>query len=351
MVELVNEVDVTLIEASVSDEMVAMAAWVSHDQDNEERLKEVGRIRKLIHFLYSNKHMSPFEHGHLTFKIDAPLFVAREFFRHRTASYNEVSGRYTKMKPRFYASTIARVQKGKPGDYYFEDGDSDATAIYLQTKRKDVKRAWRTYTQRIDAGIALEQAREELPLSLMTQWYVTMNPRNLMQFLTLRNEKHALKEIQDVAVKMEAIFAEKMPITYEAYAKQREKDSNPIIKVVSNPKDLEQIEYWKQAYADLRDSKDEYAQELSDKITKLREERDDITAKYNARFVAEKEVDVDDTPNTDSVNDRHNGGYIVTGPTAKPGEVYARMSDRSVEEIAKQVRDTLERLQARRPQR
>lgn len=214
----------TLVEASASDEMVAMAAWVSHDRDSEERLSDSNGIRKLINFLYRQKHLSPFEHGHFTFKVDVPLFVAREFHRHRTMSYNEVSGRYTLMKPRFYAGDDTRVQHGKAGDYYFEPGSQEQTALYLKSKERVLKVAWEEYQHRLDAGIAKEQAREDLPLSLMTQFYATTNPRNLMQFLMLRNEKHALKEIQMVAVEMEKHLALTMPATYKAFSKYRRRE-------------------------------------------------------------------------------------------------------------------------------
>lgn len=228
-IELVNEVGVKLISAHASDDMVAMAAWVSHDADSEARLDDRNRVEKLIAFLYRNRHMSPFEHGQFIFKVDVPLFVAREFMRHRTASYNEVSGRYTVMKPRFYVGGTARVQKGKPGDYFFEAGTDDQTAFYLRSKERSVQAAWDEYESRIAMGIAKEQAREDLPLSLMTQFYVTMNPRNLMHFLSLRNDTHALKEIRDVAVRMEEIFADAMPFTYEAYRVERERQENPVI--------------------------------------------------------------------------------------------------------------------------
>lgn len=217
LVEYVSTPSVSLVDASMSDEMVAMAAWVSHDQDSEERLEHPERVRKLIKFLYDNKHMSPFEHGHMTVKVDVPLFVAREWHRHRTQSYNEVSGRYTEMKPRFYLGDRARVQKGKPGAYYFEDGTDDQTAIYIASKARVVEVAWEEYERRLAAGIAKEQAREDLPLSLMTQFYATANPRNWMQFLTLRTDKHALKEIRDVATQVEDLFARQMPLTYDAY--------------------------------------------------------------------------------------------------------------------------------------
>lgn len=215
--EFVSKPTASLVDASASDNMVAMAAWVSHDADSEERLEHPERVAKLIKFLYTNKHLSPFEHGHITFKVDVPLFVAREWHRHRTQSYNEVSGRYTEMKPRFFRGTKARVQKGKPGAYFFEDGDDELTAIYLKSKERIVKVAWEEYQLRLAAGMAKEQAREDLPLSLMTQFYATANPRNWLQFLTLRTEKTALKEIREVAAQVEEQFANIMPLTYDAY--------------------------------------------------------------------------------------------------------------------------------------
>lgn len=223
MIEFVSETDVRLVGSLASDNDVAMAAWVSHDLDNEERLEHPERVKKLINFLYANKHLSPFEHGIFKFKVDVPLFVAREFHRHRTFSYNEVSGRYTDMKPRFWKGKVARVQDGKPGDYFFYEGSPEQTAIYMREKEIMCKAAWDSYQRRLAAGIAKEQAREDLPLSLMTQFYATCNPRNLMQFLTLRNEKHALKEIQGVAVQMEKHLEELMPYTYEAYRSARDK--------------------------------------------------------------------------------------------------------------------------------
>lgn len=260
-VKLVSNVGVKLINTNASDDMVAMAAWVSHDADEEARLEDRDKVGGLINFLYRNRHMSPFEHGQFIFKIDVPLFVAREFHRHRTFSYNEVSGRYTQMKPRFYVGDTARVQHGKPGDYYFEDGTKEQTALYLQSKRKAVQAAWDTYEARLESGMAKEQAREDLPLSLMTQFYATVNPRNLMAFLTLRNDKHALKEIRDVAVKMEEILAQTMPLTYAAYKAEQERLANPqrvingdlLVKHRAELNNLElEVVKWKKAYDTLK---------------------------------------------------------------------------------------------------
>lgn len=216
-IEFVNETSVELIHHNVSDDMIAMAAWVSHDIDNESRLNSRERVAGLINFLMREKHMSPFEHNSLTVKVDVPLFVRSEWHRHRTMSYNEVSGRYTQLKPRFWVGDQTRVQKGKPGDYYFEAAGKDATAIYLTSKKTAVETAWNEYRRRLEAGIAKEQAREDLPLSLMTQFYATANLRNWFQFLTLRNEPHALKEIQMAAQQVEDIIKDVAPLAYAAY--------------------------------------------------------------------------------------------------------------------------------------
>lgn len=227
--EFVTECGVTLVDAMASDNMVAMAAWVSNGGDDEARLEDQKKVKGLINFLYKNKHMSPFEHGQFIFKVDVPLFVAREFQRHRTFSYNEVSGRYTQMAPRLYLAPRERplIQEGKMGAYTFVRGSDDQYALYLREKQVSASEDITRYERLLEAGIAKEVARTELPLSLMTQFYATCNPRNLMQFLTLRNDKHALKEIRDVAVKMEKVLQEHMPYTYEAYRTARDEEQNP----------------------------------------------------------------------------------------------------------------------------
>src|SRR5690606_17204941 len=107
---------VELIKTNACDEDVAHAAWVSNFGD-EARDRDTSRIAGLINFLYRERHMSPFEHGSFTFFVDTPIFVAREFMRHRTASYNETSGRYKELEPRFYMAPDDRplVQEGKVG--------------------------------------------------------------------------------------------------------------------------------------------------------------------------------------------------------------------------------------------
>ena len=168
--------------------------------------------------------MSPFEHGSFTFFVDTPIFVAREFMRHRTWSYNEASGRYKLLEGRFYLPRLTRplVQKGKVGSYTFGKGDPSQSKALNFFTRKAYRVSWLAYRSMVRVGIAKEVARNVLPVGIMTQFYATANPRNVMQFLILRNDKHALYEIREVAEKIEAEFAKAMPLTYAAFNEQRQ---------------------------------------------------------------------------------------------------------------------------------
>lgn len=223
--ELVEKTTAKLIlPTTASDDMVAMAAWVSFDRDSEERLQDRDRMKGLINFLMREKHMSPFEHGSFTFKIDCPLYVAREFHRHRTMSYNEVSGRYTKMNYRFMTISDERplVQQGKAGQYVFVPGSKEQQDEVRDSDRRVAEFLIAEYERLLAKGIAKEVARTRLPLSMMTQFYATVNPRNLMQFLELRTTEQALYEIRDVAKQMEGALASFMPMTYAAWKKRQE---------------------------------------------------------------------------------------------------------------------------------
>lgn len=217
-IEFTSEVFAHLIKCNATDLDVARAAWVSQ-AGADAREKENGRVPGLIKFLYNNRHMSPFEHGSFTFMIECPLFVAREFHRHRTQSYNEVSARYTEMKPKFYVPTDERalVQEGKVGSYTFFRGNETQHDLVVRHIEKQSVSAWCSYKDMLAAGIAKEVARMVLPLNLYTAFYATVNPRNLMQFLDLRTDETALFEIRAVASQMETHLAAEMPLTYAAW--------------------------------------------------------------------------------------------------------------------------------------
>lgn len=219
-IEFVDHSTVTLYRASASDLDAARAAWVSQSADAHEKEAEEGRVARLIEFLLRNKHTSPFEHGQFTFVVHTPLFVAREFMRHRTMSYNEVSGRYTELDPEFYVpNPEARPlqQTGKVGAYKFEPGNTSHQLTVNLHHTVASTYAWELYQSQLGQGIAKEVARMVLPLNLMTTFWATCSPLNLMRFLDLRTDPTALYEIRDVASQMEAHLAEAMPLTYAAW--------------------------------------------------------------------------------------------------------------------------------------
>lgn len=254
--EFITSSRVELIKTNASDIDVARAAWVSN-YGEDAREKDADRIDGLIKYLYANRHMSPFEHGSFTFFVDVPLFVAREFHRHRTFSYNEVSGRYSELKPRFYIPAPERplIQSGKVGAYNFTEGTFGQYARVKNTLERNAKAAWSNYLWLLENDIAREVARDVLPLNLMTQFYATVNPRNLMQFLDLRNDTQALYEIREVAVQMQGYFSETMPITYNAYRAGKDRANTD----------------WQKLYEDERAK----AQELIGRLNRMQDDRYD----------------------------------------------------------------------------
>jgi thymidylate synthase (FAD) len=226
-----SDMTVELVRASAADSDVLFAARVSTQGEKTLDAAAAGttasdRDRGLINYLMRDRHGSPFEHNSMTFYVQAPIFVFREFMRHRIASYNEESGRYREMRPVFYVPGTDRnlVQQGKPGAYDFVPGTPEQTATAQWEAREIATQAYASYQRMLDAGIAREVARIVLPLSLFSSMYVTMNARSLMNFLSLRTKREGSqfpsfpqREIEMVAEKMEQHFAELMPLTYAAF--------------------------------------------------------------------------------------------------------------------------------------
>jgi thymidylate synthase (FAD) len=176
------------------------------------------RDEGLIRFLIRERHGSPFEHGYFRFLVKAPIFVVREHHRHRAGhSYNEFSGRYSKMEAEFYVADFVRTQVGKPGAYTFEPVSPtirEAARIEIEAA---AKQAFAAYERMLDLGIAKEVARTVLPLSMYTKYYWSCNPRSLMHFCSLRNSEHAQFEIREYAKAAESFLAQAMPVTHAAF--------------------------------------------------------------------------------------------------------------------------------------
>ncbi len=230
-IEFRSDVTVELVRSSAHDSDVLFAARVS--TQGEKTLDKAAsgaeatdRDRGLINYLMRDRHGSPFEHNSMTFYVQAPIFVFREFMRHRMASYNEESGRYRELRPVFYVPGPERnlVQVGKPGAYEFLPGSPEQTALVGDEVRAVATAAYESYQRMLDAGVAREVARIVLPLTIYSSMYVTVNARSLMNFLSLRTKHEEStfpsfpqREIEMCAEKMEGLWKDLMPLTHSAF--------------------------------------------------------------------------------------------------------------------------------------
>jgi thymidylate synthase (FAD) len=173
----------------------------------------------LIGFLMRERHGTPFEHNAFRFHVRCPIFVAREWMRHRTNSFNEFSLRYAKATDDFYVPEPedVRTQVGKPGAYSFEPVDEELAQRTREELQEVYDHAYAAYERLVEAGVARELARSVLPVGAYTQFFWTVNARSLMNFLSLRNAPAAQLEIRRYAEAVEAFFAAKMPVTHAAF--------------------------------------------------------------------------------------------------------------------------------------
>ena len=224
-----SDVTAELVRSQASDADVVWAARVSTvgEQSRAAFDEDPARSEGLIRYLMRNRHGTPFEHNSLTFYIQAPIFVFREFHRHRIGwSYNEESGRYRRLAPVFYLPDDDRplLQTGKAGHYEFTPGSPEQHAVVVDETRRSVTVAYDAYARMLDAGVAREVARGVLPVATYSSMYATCNARSLMAFLSLRVQApDALfpsapqREIHMVATQLETQFAQLMPITHRAF--------------------------------------------------------------------------------------------------------------------------------------
>jgi thymidylate synthase (FAD) len=205
------------LDAAMADDLsVVNAARVSFAQHTDE-LGE--RDQGLIRFLMRERHGTPFEHNAFRFHVKCPIFVCREWQRHRIGSFNEWSARYSQLEPEFYlpAAEDVRTQVGKPGAYTFEQVDGALAESVRDSQRAVYEQAYATYQELIEQGIAKEIARNVLPVAIYTQFYWTINARSLMNFVSLRNAQTAQREIRRYADAVERLFARHMPVTHAAF--------------------------------------------------------------------------------------------------------------------------------------
>jgi thymidylate synthase (FAD) len=216
MIHVLDHGFVRLDDAMATDLSVVNGARVSFARRKEEMDDS---DEGLIRFLMRDRHGTPFEHNSFRFHIRTPIFVAREWFRHRIGSFNEFSMRYAKATDEFYvpAPEDVRTQVGKPGSYSFDEVSPEIAEQTREELQAVYETAYDTYQRLVELGVARELARCVLPVGAYTEFYWTVNARSLMNFISLRAAETAQREIRRYAEACEIFLAEKMPITHAAF--------------------------------------------------------------------------------------------------------------------------------------
>lgn len=226
---MTDEIDVRLIDFMGSDRRAIDMARVSvkEFEDIERTLGKTDPV-KLLNSLMSGRHGVPFEHCVFTFYAEVPISTARQWVKHRMSSLNEKSGRYGKLLPKFYSPGVDRpmINEGSKMHPKMVAPSSTQLQVVQNANLEIAQKAWDLYEFQLKYGIAEEMARNVLPVSIYTQFVWTVNARSLMNFLERRIEapdariqSHPQWEIQLGAKKMEDVFAEKMPISHEAFVR------------------------------------------------------------------------------------------------------------------------------------
>lgn len=206
---------VRLVDVMGDDSSSVQAARISYG----EGTKSVREDNSLTNYLLRNNHTSPFEMVEFKFHIKLPIFLARQWVRHRMASMNEISARYSEMKDEFWLPKPEdlRTQDSKNKQAGSRKLPQEAAKQAVELINEANKESYERYKDLLDLGVCREQARTILPVSLYTEFYWKIDGHNLMRFLKLRGDLHAQKEIQDYAVAMENIFQSRFPNVFDAY--------------------------------------------------------------------------------------------------------------------------------------
>lgn len=204
--KVLDKGNVELIDFIGDEKRIVEVARISYGKEDETDEQTVDRI---LDILLNNGHYSPFEHVSFTFKVKAPIFVARQWLRHRTGSYNEQSRRYTKNDWEYYIPELNLLPNSKIDNKHIQ-------------KRIDsiMKLEIREYEELLNYGVKPEIARSIMGTGFYTTFYFSMDLRNLLHFLELRTEEHAQKEIQEYANAIELLVDEKLPIFMKKWRKK-----------------------------------------------------------------------------------------------------------------------------------
>lgn len=224
-IQITNELGVQLIRHMADDDFVIQAAKVSALGAND--IPEDFNRERFLNALMKPRHGVPWEHVYFTFLVEVPIFVARQWVKHRHASMNEISGRYSKLLPKFYSPSIDRplVNHGTKMKPNFTGGDFSRQHFEKNSGDENIfKACFEEYERQLEWGIAEEMARTVLPVATYTQFYWSLNGRAVLSFLERRVDSHLNRvethpqwEIDQAAKLIEASFAEKMPYSHMAF--------------------------------------------------------------------------------------------------------------------------------------
>lgn len=203
-----------------TDLTIVNAARVSYNGQSKGEEQD----KKLMRYLLKNKHTSPFEMAKISFEVKLPIFVMRQWVRHRMQNLNEVSARYTELPEEYYLPTVWRAQDhlNRQGSIPTQEGPE--WHHYNSALAEEVyDQAHATYKLLLERGVAREMARMVLPVGIYTKVHSCWDLNNLLKFFALRDDSHAQAEIQDYARAMKTITAELFPWTMEIYEELRTK--------------------------------------------------------------------------------------------------------------------------------
>jgi thymidylate synthase (FAD) len=234
---------VRLVDYMGEDESIVQAARVSYGKGT----KSISEDRILLRYLMRHSHTTPFEMVELKFHVKLPIFIARQWIRHRTANVNELSGRYSIMKDEFYVPDPKAVKlqnvrnkQGRADD----EVPAELRQKVLDVILSDQKYSYNHYEDFIKDNIARELARINLPLSLYTEWYWKIDLHNLLHFLHLRMDRHAQYEIRIYAETIGKIVKRVAPMAWEAfedYVFYSERFSKAELKVIADNLDTQKV--------------------------------------------------------------------------------------------------------------
>ncbi|KUK67887.1 FAD-dependent thymidylate synthase [Mesotoga sp.] len=212
-IDVLDKGFVELVDQMGDDYSVVQAARTSYGKG----LTNKERDDRLIHYLMKNGHHSPFEHIVFKFHLKLPIFVMRQLVRHRIASINERSGRYTKFSEEWYLPSEIRIpdKDNRQGSVVSDDKTLNETAIEIISKAYE--NSYDAYSKLLEMGVAREVARVVLPTSMYTEAYWTINARSIMNFLNQRADSHAQLEIQHYAIAIAEILETSCPVTFDAF--------------------------------------------------------------------------------------------------------------------------------------